>query len=746
MIGKVLLQRLWLLKLQWDDPLPADILRTWNRFVDNLSYLSSIKIPRHAFQCDVTRVELHIFTDASQTAYGACAYVRTVCDDRVVVKLLISKGKVAPLKPVSIPRLELCGALLGAKLYDKIRSSLTREFDEVVFWTDSTIVLGWLRMTPNLLKTFVQNRVAEIHELTSVFTWRHVSGKENPADLISRGVSLEDLVLSKLWWEGPTFLHVLNFNFNLTTHSNSNAELLPIDLPELKSNTTNYTFLNQNINTDETFFPFNRFSNFNRMIHATAYVLRFTHNSRPRHRTDQLTGAINVDELNRAVIMLAKLSQRESFSLEYNLLKSGRNVKSSNRLSSLNLFLDEKDLMRVGGRIKNSLDFNYNKKHPILLCSKHYFTRLLFTHEHNQALHCGPQALLYRLREQWWPLSGRNLARKVTHQCVACTRARGKTLSPLMGNLPKERLTADFPFIRTGVDYAGPVSVLNRKGRGAKLVKSYICLFICFITRAIHLELVSDLSTDAYLLALKRFISRRGKPCQIFSDNGRNFVGLNNEFAQFLSSCSKDVVDYAKSQNIKFSFIPPYSPHFGGLWEAGIKSCKYHLRRVLGNAHLTFEEFATVLTQIEAVLNSRPLVPLSSDPSDGYPLSPGHFLIGRPLTAPVCENDLQHLPVHRLSRYQRVEQLRQQFWMRWAREYISELQIRAKWRENTAELKPDTLVLVKDVALPPLKWPLGRVVKTIPGEDGISRVADIKTASGVIRRSYTKICPLVRDE
>ncbi|XP_045541422.1 uncharacterized protein LOC123722904 [Papilio machaon] len=133
-------------------------------------------------------------------------------------------------------------------------------------------------------------------------------------------------------------------------------------------------------------------------------------------------------------------------------------------------------------------------------------------------------------------------------------------------------------------------------------------------------------------------------------------------------------------------------------------------------------------------------------PSDGYPLSPGHFLIGRPLTAPVCENYLQHLPVHRLSRYQRVEQLRQQFWMRWAREYISELQIRAKWRENTAELKPDTLVLVKDVALPPLKWPLGRVVKTIPGEDGISRVADIKTASGVIRRSYTKICPLVRDQ
>ncbi|XP_041981462.1 uncharacterized protein LOC121734894 [Aricia agestis] len=315
-----------------------------------------------------------------------------------------------------------------------------------------------------------------------------------------------------------------------------------------------------------------------------------------------------------------------------------------------------------------------------------------------------------------------------------------------MGNLPRERLTPSYPFDRSGADYSGPVFVLSRKGRGAKLIKSYICLFICFTTRAIHLELVSDLSTDAYLLALKRFISRRGKPCQIFSDNGRNFVGLCNDFAQFLSSCSKDIVDYARSQNIEFSFIPPYSPHFGGLWEAGVKSCKYHLRRVVGGAHLTFEELTTVLTQIEAVLNSRPLAPLSSDPADYSPLSPGHFLIGRPLTAPVCEEDLTQEPIHRLTRYQRVEQLRQHFWTRWAKEYVSELQTRTKWRQNSAELSPDQLVLIKDSSLPPLKWQLGRVVRTINGSDGIARVADIRTSAGVLRRAYTKICPLVDNE
>lgn len=480
------------------------------------------------------------------------------------------------------------------------------------------------------------------------------------------------------------------------------------------------------------------------MSHVAAYILRFIHNT--RNKRQQLTGVISVIELKRAINVLAKLSQMESFTNEYNLFKTGKNVKTNNRIASLDLFIDNEDVLRVGGRLKNSPDFNYNKKHPILLSSQHHFTLLLFRHIHNKSMHCGPQSLLYQLREDWWPLSGRNIARKVTHQCVVCTRVKGKTLSPLMGNLPEDRITASFPFYRSGVDYAGPVFILNRKGRGARLIKSYICLFICFNTRAVHLELVSDLSSDAYLLALKRFISRRGKPSKIYSDNGRNFVGLNNDFAQFLSKCKRDIIEYATSQAIEFSFIPPYSPHFGGLWEAGVKSCKYHLRRVVGNAHLTFEEYTTLLSQIEAVLNSRPLAPMSSDPRDYLPLSPGHFLIGRPLTAPVCEDDMLDVPAHRLTRYKRVEQLRQQFWLRWAKEYISELQTRTKWKVNTTDLKPDTLVIIKDINLPPLKWQLGRILKTIPGKDGISRVADIQTSSGIMRRAYAKICPLVEVE
>lgn len=735
--AKVLLQRLWLLKTGWDDELPSDVRHTWQAFVGSLPTLRALRIPRHVIGDNPIYVELHVFTDASESAYGACVYVRTVnADSTVACNLLCSKSKVAPLKPVSVPRLELCGALVGARLYDKVRDSLRCHIRNVIFWCDSTIVLGWLRMAPNALKPFVQNRVAEIHDLTKGSLWRHIRSKENPADMVSRGVKLEDLPSCTNWWHGPTFLR--DVEFDSTTASADVAEILTKDLPELRPKLA-HSLVAETSSTN-SIFPFHRFSLYNRMKRAAAYVLRFIHNT--RHKHSRKSGNLSVDELRRADTMLARLSQLESFSSEYSEISNGKELKGKRNLAKLNLFIDNQGVLRVSGRLTNSREFSFDKKHPILISSKHLFSLLLFRNEHKQLKHAGPQALLYAVREAYWPLGGRNLARQIVHNCVTCRRFRGKTITPIMGNLPEERVTPAFPFFRCGVDYAGPFLILNRKGRGSKLVKCYICLFVCFVTRAVHLELVSDLSTNAYLLALKRFIARRGKPAEIFSDNGRNFVGLMAEFSKFLNNCSSHIIDYATSNDIKFKFIPPYSPHFGGLWEAGVKSCKHHLVRSLGKAHLTFEEFSTILTQIEAILNSRPLSPLSADPTDFLPLSPAHFLVGRPLTAPASE-DLSDTPALRLDRFQRLEQIRQQFWTRWAKEYISELQTRTKWSRNQNTLQPNTLVVIKDDNTPPLHWPLGRIIATYPGRDGVTRVADIRTASGMARRAFPKICPLL---
>ncbi|KAL0860033.1 hypothetical protein ABMA27_010348 [Loxostege sticticalis] len=474
-------------------------------------------------------------------------------------------------------------------------------------------------MSPHHLKTFVQNRVVEINELTSNTVWLHVNSSHNPADLVSRGLLLNELNSSTLWWNGPSFL----FENNLKWSQNTILESFN-NLPELKLPTTN--------------------------LLTCAYMMRFIHNIRTKSSDERLHGPLSVEELDKSLMFLTRQAQIKSFPEEYNALLNNVSVKSNRNISSLNIFLDDNKIIRVGGRLVNS-EFSYDKKHPILLCSKHAFTCLLFQSQHLKLLHAGPQLLLSHIRDNWWPRGGRNLAKKVVKQCVVCCRLKGKIVQPIMGNLPVERVTANFPFINCEVDYAGPLYILNRKGRGSRLEKCYLCIFVCFSTRAIHLELVTSLSSQSYILAMKRFISRRGKPYQIFSDNGRNF----------------SIIDYASDNHIRFRFCPPYAPHFAGLAEAGVKSCKHHISRVVGNVHMTYEEFGTVLVQIEAVLNSRPMCPLSSDPNDYSPLTPAHFTIGRPLTAP-AERDVTAATTHALNRYQRIEQLRQTFWRRWSTE------------------------------------------------------------------------------
>ncbi|CAK1591379.1 unnamed protein product [Parnassius mnemosyne] len=247
-----------------------------------------------------------------------------------------------------------------------------------------------------------------------------------------------------------------------------------------------------------------------------------------------------------------------------------------------------------------------------------------------------------------------------------------------MGDLPELRVTPTRPFSRSGVDFAGPVYVLNSKGRGAKSRKAYICIFICMAVKAIHLEMVSDLTSDAFIAAFKRFVARRGRCNEIWSDNGTNFVAANKELFKMWRDAGLEIPGYIADQlasdGTQWHFTPPYTPHFGGLWEAGVKSVKQHLRKTL-TSNLTFEEFMTVLTQIEACLNSRPLTPISTDVDtieDIQVLTPGHFIIGKaPVTIPDRNYTTENYSL--LSRWQYTQRLVQTFWKRWKTEYLSRL-------------------------------------------------------------------------
>ncbi|XP_072400318.1 uncharacterized protein [Diabrotica undecimpunctata] len=734
-ISKILIQHLWSIKLPWDDPVPENVHIKWFQFYNQLSQLNTLKIPRIVIGTSHKLVDIHCFCDASLQAYASCLYMRSInSDGAYTVRLLCSKTKVSPLKSVTIPRLELCAALLGAQLTNQTINAISSTVP-VYMWSDSQIVLCWIKKQPNQLQTFVSNRVAKIQNLTSNFMWSYVSTKENPADLASRGIVPELFINMNLWWMGPDFLYQ-----SIDHLVNSNSHQI-IELPELKK--VNKVLTSKIMNQ---FTLFTTYSDLTKLQRITSYILRFIFNLR-KSKSERKYGSLSVEELNYANLKLIKLAQFESFAEEIKIIEQNKSLPPKHKLSFLSPFLDEQGLLRVGGRLKfTSLEIY--KHHPYLLSSTHNLTKLIFKHKHAALLHPGPQLLLASIRQFYWPIGGRSLARQTTKNCITCFKFNPSFATYPMSSLPDNRIKPSLPFQFTGIDYAGPFPLKDKAGRGCKILKCYICVFVCFSTKAIHLELVSNLTTRCFLSCLKRFTSRRGVPSDVYSDNGSTFVGARNElkeFGIFLLKNENVITQYASKDNIHWHFIPPYSPNFGGLWEAAVKSTKHFLKRTMLNRILIYENFNTLLVQIEGILNSRPLYSLSNDPNDLEPITPSHFLIGRPITM-LPEPDVSEAPPTRLSRLQSVQQLYQQFWIRFTKEYISQLRFQYKWKNQATPIAVGTLVLIKNDQQPPGKWPMGRVLRLFPGKDGVSRVAEVKTSSKVVIRSVRHLCPLPIEE
>lgn len=730
--AKEIMQQLWLLKLNWDESVPINIHSKWTNFQNSLLILNDLRIPRCLIS-ENTSIDLHGFCDASEKAYGACIYAVSN-----ISNLLCSKARVAPTKSVSIPRLELCGALCLAQLLDKVRKSLTIQIRNIYLWSDSTIVIAWLSTHPSKLKTFVANRTSEIQELTKDIVWNHVPGIENPADIISRGIPAQEFINNPLWWHGPSWLLEPNNqwpnNSTLSTNSDPQYEsefkprttLLTVKKPEQNEFLTNY-------------------SSFEKLKRIVAYCTRFKNNCSTKIKINRIYSHLTVKEIEAAKIKILNLLQQQSFPTELMALQNNHQIKFSSPLLRLDPFIDDVGLIRVGGRLTET-DINYEQRHPIILPKDHHLTKIIIKELHQEHLHCGPQALLGYTRLCYWPISGRRLCRKIVRECVTCVRYKPAAVSYKMGNLPPYRTTAGLrPFINTGVDYCGPFAVKESKCRGRpRTSKGYIAIFICLATKAVHIEFVTELSTEAFIAALRRFTSRRGLCSNIYSDNGTNFVGANNtltELYNFLKQKSNHINHHLLKQKNQWHFIPPKAPHFGGIWEAAVISAKIHLTRVIKNEILTYEEYNTLIIQIEACLNSRPITQLSNDINDAYPLTPGHFLIGDSLIAPV-EHDTTDIPMNKLTRWNHIQQLRQHFWQRWSRDYLHQLQEKHKWQQGANNLSIGTLVVLIEDNLPPQKWSLGRINQLHPGEDGVVRVVSVKTNHGLFKRAVKGLCVL----
>ena len=736
--AKIMMQILWKEKLGWDVEVPDKIKNQWLQYLHNLNTVNHIEVPRRIISIDTpVKIVLDGFCDASEAAYGAMVYVRAFDHCTTSSHLLCAKSKVAPLKNVSLPRLELMGALYLAKLLREVQTALKLPIHRVTAYTDSTIVLAWIAGESWRWTTFVSNRTAQIQELLPATNWHHVSTHNNPADLLSRGVLPDTLINSKLWWHGPDWTPL---ELDRAQHSESIA-LSEADEQVIESETKRVSATFPVIRNEMLDSLITSCSSLSKLIVVTSYILRFVSNARKQPQ-DRTIGNTTSVERHNASHLLVRHVQTSHYNDVISSLTRGRNIP--NNMRRLAPFVDG-DILRVGGRLHHS-NIEHNTKHPILLPSHHHLTKLIVEKEHLDLLHIGPEGLLAAIRRRYWIVGGRNLARNVVWKCLTCFRAKPTPSSTSEGQLPIERVTPSLPFTVTGIDFGGPIMTSTRQGRGQSLRKSYICLFVCFSTKAIHLEAVSDLSTDAFLAALRRFIARRGICSQIWSDNATNFHGARRKLNDFQRHFARKanfapISNLLAENGIKWNFIPPHSPHFGGLWEAAIKSTKHHLRRVIGNACLTFEEFGTLLAQIEACLNSRPLTTSSSDPNDLQPLTPAHFLIGKPLTA-LPEPNLIGENFTYLARWKRIQQLTQLFWKRWQNEYLTHLQQKASHNPTINPIQIGDLVVIMEDNLPALQWPMARVTHINPGVDGQVRVATLKTYRGTTERVVKKLCRL----
>ncbi|XP_055623409.1 uncharacterized protein LOC129766834 [Toxorhynchites rutilus septentrionalis] len=485
-----------------------------------------------------------------------------------------------------------------------------------------------------------------------------------------------------------------------------------------------------------------RYSNLRSLLRIGVLIRRFAENChRHKNRLEPLVGPLTAVEIDQTLLALVRRTQMQHFAKDIHQLSTTAQVDRKSRLRYLHPQLVD-DLIRVGGRLHNA-QIPIEEKHPIVLPAKCHLTEMIASKEHQKTLHAGPGLLLSSLRQRFWPLGGRNLVRQIVHRCITCVRAKPKPLEQLMGQLPPVRVNQAHPFQNVGIDLAGPIYVrTSLRNKRNPFFKAYIVVYVCLATKAAHLELVSDLTSEAFIASLRRFTGRRGKPAHIYCDNATNFVGAKRELDElrklFLSQQHKQRVTQEVTED-GIQFIPPRSPSFGGIWEACVKSVKNLLRKIMGNAHLTECELQTALIQVEAMLNSRPITPLPNDPNEELALTPGHFLVGRPLNM-MPDPDKQQVPESSLSRWKRVQKLSLHFWSRWHQDYLATLQNLYRWNRALDKLAVGSIVVLKEENITPQKWPLGRVISIHPGSDGRVRVATVRTSTGTTKRAINKLC------
>ncbi|XP_075158159.1 uncharacterized protein LOC142231437 [Haematobia irritans] len=533
--AKILMQQLWLDKLGWDENIGLESIRCWDNMVSDFAHIEKLNIQRWLQYTPTDSIQLHGFSDASKSAYAACIYIRCETSKSVVFcNLFMAKSKVAPLKTICLPRLELNGAVLLAKLVHYVTNTFDFKFNGIYLWTDSSIVLGWLSKPPWNWETYVANRVAQIHELAPNAIWAHVPTSSNPADLGTRGCRPQDLVTNLLWWQGPPWL---------TRPASSWPRRNPLETPDIGKRNTS---LSASISEPDILA---RFSSYHKALRTLCYVFRFYNRCRMNFSLVPTTLNLSQEELKFVKSRLIMVCQKTYFEAEYNSLLENTIIPNKSALKPLNPFLDQDKILRVNGRLVNS-SLSYSERYPMILPGKSHFCQLYLQHIHIILFHGECNQMCRLVQTEFYISRLKPNIKSIIHKCKTCAIFKKKSCSQVMAPLPPERCTLTPPFHTTGIDFAGPYELKCSAVRNSPTVKGYVVVFVCFATKAIHLEICSELSSSAFEASFARFIGRRGLPHKVVSDNGRNFLGasrrLLREFSRFLKTASTDIAQRYK--------------------------------------------------------------------------------------------------------------------------------------------------------------------------------------------------------
>ncbi|XP_033733157.1 uncharacterized protein LOC117322392 [Pecten maximus] len=723
--GRLLFRDLVKLSSEWDEPLPEERRREWESWYSSLGQLRTCSIPRQYVIGTVyedLEKEVHIFSDASKDAVAAVAYLRTKdTNNQIGTSFIFGKAKVAPQHGHTIPRLELCAAVLATDLGRTINDQLDIPAENMHFYSDSMVVLGYLHNRVRRFYVYVGNRVDRILGFTKASQWSHVSSEKNPADEGTRCVNACDLQES-MWLQGSS---VLREDTDLETPG------YPLVQPgkdvevrqEVKVLKTSCA-APQGIGAERV----KRFSTWNSLVRGIANLKSLAIASKNRSTTH--TRRVTTDLLEKSRIFILQDVQQQVYSEELQCLRESKTLPSKSSISALTPILDQDGILRVGGRLNRS-NFPLEDRNPIIVPGKHHVARLIIEHFHSVVRHQGRHLTEGAVRSAgYWVTGAKRLISSILHACVTCCRLRRKPSHQQMADLPPDRLEPCAPFTYVGVDVFGPWNITTRRTRGGvSQSKRWAVLFTCLVSRAAHIEVIEEMSSSSFINALRRFISIRGPVREFRSDNGTNFVGCTQDMGfQTISVDEPKLANFLLENSTVWRFNPPHASHMGGVWERMIGTARRILDSMLLDMKgrtLTHEILTTLMAEVTAIMNSRPITPVSTDPQDPSVLSPSALLTQKTSNSSVsCE----HLSQKDLYRHQWkcVQVLAEEFWKKWRREYLVNLQSRNKWQQQQRNLKEGDIVLMRDRSVARMEWPLGIINRVFKSDDELVRKVEIR--------------------